>query len=264
MKSAALPLSGRRIVITRSRSQSPEFRSMLEAAGATVLELPAIEIRPRFSPELDKAIYDLEDFDWLIFTSSNSVVIFFDQLLRLRPDVARLGFQKPRVCAIGPATAQKIQDFGQTVSLVPAVFQAEGILEEFVRTNGAKIEGLKVLLPRAAKARELLPEELRKRGVAVELIPVYDTVIPQSSATTIEQVLQESPDIVCFTSSSTVNHFVQMSGNSDIARFTYAAIGPITAATARDHGLSVAVQPSEWTVPALVKAIVEHFGAKAK
>ncbi len=258
MKTEALPLSGRTIVITRSRSQSPEFRRMLEAAGASVVELPAIEIRPRFSEELDKALYDLESFDWLIFTSANAVVIFFDQLLRLRPDVARLGFAKPRVCAIGPATAQKIQDFGQTVSLVPAVFQAEGVLEELLKTNG-NLQGVRILLPRAAKAREVLPEELRRRGAVVELIPVYDTVIPEGSEPAVEKVLARKPDLICFTSSSTVNHFVQMAADSDLRRLRCAAIGPITAETAGDHGLSVVVQPSEWTVPALVKAIVEHF-----
>jgi len=259
MKTDALPLSGRTIVITRSRSQSPEFRQMLEAAGASVLELPAIEIRPRFSEELDKALYDLENYDWLIFTSANAVVIFFDQLLRLRPDVARLGFAKPRVCAIGPATSQKIQDFGQTVSLIPAVFQAEGVLEEFLKSNGDSLRGIRILLPRAAKARELLPEGLRGRGAMVDLIPVYETVIPEGSEPALEQALARKPDLVCFTSSSTVNHFVQMAEGSDLRRLRYAAIGPITAATANDHGLSVVVQPSEWTVPALVKAIVEHF-----
>lgn len=237
---------------------------MLEAVGASVLELPAIEIRPRFSKELDRALYDLETFDWLIFTSANAVVIFFDELLRVRPDVARLGFKKPRVCAIGPATAQKIQDFGQTVSLVPTVFQAEGVLEELLRTNGGSVQGVKVLLPRAAKARPLLPDELRRHGALVELIPVYDTVIPDGEGPAVADVLARKPDLICFTSSSTVNHFMQMAGEADLRRQACAAIGPITAATASDHGLQVVVQPSEWTVPALVKAIVEHFDKKGR
>ena len=143
MTSDQKSLEGRTILITRTRTQSTGFRELLEKAGAKVLEVPAIEIRPRMSAELDEAIHQLETYDWLFFTSANAAAIFADQVAHLRPDLRPESLDRPRVCAIGPATSEKIQSFGYRVALIPAVFQAEGVIEEFVKFHGGHLEGLK-------------------------------------------------------------------------------------------------------------------------
>ncbi len=254
-------LEDRTILITRTKSQSTAFREQLEAAGARVLEVPAIEIRPRLSQQLDHAILQLENYDWLFFTSANAAAIFADQVARLRPEFRPYNLDRPRVCAIGPATSEKIQEFGYRVTLVPAVFQAEGVIEEFVRFQEGKVEGVRILLPRAAQAREILPEELRRRGAVVDLIPVYETVVPEGMADSLQQLLRQAKiDLITFTSSSTVHNFVQAAGpDVDLSRFEYAAIGPITAAAAMEYGLPIAVLPPRWTVPDLAQAIIEYF-----
>jgi len=255
------PLQGRTIVITRTSSQSRGFREQLERAGAQVLEVPAIEIRPRMSRQLDDSILQLESYDWLFLTSANAAAIFADQVAHLRPDVTPESLESPRVCAIGPATSEKIQAYGYRVTLIPALFQAEGVIDEFVKFQEGDLEGLRILLPRAAQAREILPEELRRKGAIVDLIPVYDTVVPDGMAERLEELFQQGGiDLITFTSSSTVHNFVQAAGaNLDLSRFKYAAIGPITAATARKYGLPVAIMPGEWTVPELAEAIIEYF-----
>jgi len=226
-----------------------------------VLEMPAIEIRPRMSRQLDDAILELETYDWLFFTSANAATIFADQVAHLRPGFRPETLERPRICAIGPATSQKIQDYGFRVTLMPAVFQAEGVIDEFVKFVEGALKGLEILLPRAANAREVLPDELRRRGATVDLIPIYDTVVPEGMAESLQDLLERDViDLITFTSSSTVHNFVQTAGpDVDLTRFKYAAIGPITAATANEYGLQVAVLPARWTVPDLAEAIVKHF-----
>ncbi len=260
------PLEGRTILITRTRSQSGGFSELLESAGAHVLEVPAIEIRPRMSPDLDEAILKLETYDWLFFTSANAAAIFADQVAHLRPELKPESLEYPRVCTIGPATSDKIQEFGYRVALVPAVFQAEGVIDELVKFQKGDLEGLKILLPRAAQARQILPEELRRRGAVVDLIPVYETVVPEGTAETLRELLQEAKiDLITFTSSSTVHNFVQAAGPEvDFSRFKYAAIGPITAATAGEYGLTIAILPPKWTVPDLAQAIVQYFESETR
>lgn len=255
------PLEGRTVLITRTRSQSAGFRERLEKAGARVLEVPAIEIRPRMSQQLDDAILQLESYDWLVLTSANAAAIFAEQVAHLRPGFSPENLHRPRLCTIGPATSEKIQAYGYRVALIPEVFQAEGVVDELVRLQQGKLEGVRILLPRAAQAREILPEELRRRGAIVDLIPVYDTAVPDTTAQSLQELLQQvTIDIVTFTSSSTVHNFVQAAGPEvDLSRFQYAAIGPITAATAKEYGLPVAVLPAKWTVPDLAQAIIEHF-----
>lgn len=261
MTSEAKPLAGRTILITRTKSQSTAFREQLDRAGARVLEVPAIEIRPRMSPELDQAVLQLETYDWLFFTSANAATIFADQAARLRPGFRPESLESPHICAIGPATSEKIQAYGYRVALVPAVYQAEGVIEEFVRFLKGKLEGVRILLPRAARAREILPEELRRRGAVVDLIPVYDTVLPGGMAESLQDLLRHADiDLITFTSSSTVHNFVQAAGpDADLSRFQFAAIGPITAATAKEYGLPIAVLPHNWTVPDLAQAIIRYF-----
>ncbi len=256
------PLHDRTILNTRSRGQAPEFRLLLEKAGARVLDLPTIEIRPRPTPELDRAVGGLENCDWLMFTSANAVEIFMDRAQALGRLPAPEGDSPfPRICTIGPATAGKVESYGYTVDLVPKLYQAEGILEDFLDFNSGSIQDLRILIPRASKARELLPQSLREQGAQVNLIEIYDTVVPEESRSRMAELLdQQPPDLITFTSSSTVNHFTALAQEvEDLKRYHYAAIGPITAATAREYGLEIVVQAERSSIPDLVKAIERYF-----
>lgn len=256
------PLQDRTILITRSRDQAPEFRLLLEEAGAKVLNLPTIEIRPRPTSELDRAVGELESCDWLMFTSANAVEIFMGraQALGRLPD-AKEDSPFPRICTIGPATAGKVESYGYSVDLVPKRYQAEGILEDFLDFNRGRIQGLRILLPLASRARELLPQRLQEQGARVKLLAVYDTVVPAESRSKLAQLLKaQSPDLITFTSSSTVDNFATLSeGVADLRQFHYAAIGPVTAATAQEHGFRIVVQAERSSIPDLVSAMERYF-----
>ncbi len=247
-------------MITRSSSQASEFRLLLEAAGAEVVETPTIEIMPRLSPELDASVERLGSYDWLMLTSINGARIF----LQRASELGRLPFYEPtpRICTIGPATARGVQEFGLSVDLTPSRYQAEGVIEEFLRLHNGDVKGLRILLPRASKAREILPEELRRQGSEVDVLPVYDTVLPEEGRVRLREALQgPAPDLVAFTSSSTVHNFVDLAdGDEALKNLRYAAIGPITAATAAEYGLPVVLQPRKSTIPDLVIAIRRFFG----
>jgi len=255
-------LHHRTILITRAQGQAPEFQHLLEEAGARVLHLPTIEIRPRPDEELDHAIEALKSCDWLMFTSANAVEIVLDRAQALGKLPAPKGDSPlPKICTIGPATADKVKSYGYAVDLVPELYQAEGILKDFLDFNGGRVEGLRILLPRASRARELLPQTLRKQGAEVNLIEVYDTVVPQGSRSKLTQLFKsQPPDLITFTSSSTVSNFASLAEKvEDVQRFRCAVIGPITAATAREHGLKIVVQAEKSSVPDLVRAIEKYF-----
>lgn len=244
-------LQRRTIVVTRTSDQAGDFSRLLEERGATVIEIPTIKIVPRESEELDRAILQLDDYDWLFFTSVNGVRFFFDRFQELRSDK-----NVPAICTIGPATAGKVEEYGFEVKLQPKVFQAEGLLEEFSTLQDGDLSGLNILLPRAAVAREILPEQLERLGAKVDLIPVYDTVAAEESADKLQRVLATRAfDLITFTSSSTVRFFVELAGNTGLHGLPCGAIGPITADTAQEHGLEVIVTPESSTIPDFVNAI---------
>ena len=257
-----LPLANRTIVITRSRFQAPAFKLLLEQAGARVLEIPTIEIRPRLSPILDKAIRQLHYYHWLIFTSTHGVQIFMERAIQLECfTVVSADPNQPSICTIGPATAQRVEDYHCKVTLLPKIYQAEGILETFLEFNNKRVRGLKILIPHASQAREILAEGLKREGCEVDPIPVYDTVIPEEGRLRFDEFLNEdSPDLITFTSSSTVKHFVTLANQmTNINSYRYAAIGPITAATARNYGLDIVVQAEKSSIPDFVTSIKHYF-----
>jgi uroporphyrinogen III methyltransferase/synthase len=256
------PLYNRYIIVTRARAQSSDFRAQLSDYGAHCIEFPTIEIvPPKTWDALDQAIKNIEEFDWVIFTSVNGVEYFFNRLEGLGRDVRAL--KDIKVGAIGPKTAKSISLRGIRPDLVPQEYRAEAIVEAF---RDVKPNPNRVLLPRAAKAREILPRELEKLGCHVHVVEAYRTIIPHYNKERVKKTMEAGQvDMVTFTSSSTVNHFFQMFQEEQgllrrwMKGVSVACIGPITAKAAENRGLKVHLTPSEYTVPALVKAIVDYF-----
>jgi uroporphyrinogen III methyltransferase/synthase len=233
------------------------LKKKLENQGARTFSIPTIEIVPRKGKTLDRAVRRVIDYDWLFFTSVNGVEIFLQRAQEMAVDKTLF----PRICSIGPATSQAIRKFGFEVAIQPGVFQAEGLLEEFNKLHSGNISGLKILLPRASRAREILPETLRKQAAQVDVIPIYDTVVPDENRILLKQTLIREPvDLITLTSSSTVHHLVEMARESvDLSRFEFASIGPITSETAQNYGLSVVTQPEKSTIPDLVDSIIAYL-----
>jgi uroporphyrinogen III methyltransferase/synthase len=253
------PLFGRRIVVTRPRAQASGFVELLEEHGAEVMLFPTIETVPVESYEqLDGALADLSAYHWLIFTSVNGVKYFFARLRTRQQDIRSLA--KVRIAAIGPETARAVEAFHLRVDAIPEEYRAEALV--LVLGN---VSEQRILLPRAAAAREVLPRELRALGAHVDEIPIYQTIRPQNGKMTELRTLLKAGkiDLVTFTSSSTVRNFVALFPEDNasvlLGKGRVGCIGPITADTAREFGLAVAVQPETYTIPAFAEAIVEYF-----
>jgi len=256
------PLFGKRIVVTRAREQASGFLASLSELGAECIEFPTIEIiSPSSWKHLDEAIHSLESYQWLLFTSVNGVKYFFQRLETLGKDVRDL--KGIKVGAIGPKTAEAIHEKGIRLDLVPDEYRAEAVVEAFKKQE---TKASKILLPRAAQAREVLPQELEKMGAKVDVVEAYRTVMPDSDKGRVKEMLKSGKvDMVTFTSSSTVNNFTEMF-KKDGEKFqrwmrnvAVACIGPITARTAKEEGLVVSLEPSEYTIEALTTAIVQYF-----
>jgi uroporphyrinogen III methyltransferase/synthase len=251
-----LPLFGRRIVVTRAKGQSEALSAKLRALGAEAIELPTIEIRPPSdAAPLDRAIAELRSYDWLIFTSANGVRFFLDRLRQSPVDWRAL---RAKICAIGPATRAAVEALHLKVDLMGKEYVAEGLLAAFTPYD---LEGKRVLLPRAAVARDLVPVELLRRGARVDVVEAYRTVIPDEAAARVREVLsgRRPPDCVTFTSSSTVQNLVAAMGTEGalLTGVKVASIGPITTQTARSLGIEVTAQAKVFTVDGLVEAILE-------
>jgi uroporphyrinogen III methyltransferase / synthase len=254
------PLDGRTIVVTRAAAQAQRFTQLLEAAGARVLEAPAIVIAPPPSWEpLDAALEVLETFTWVIFTSVNGVAMVDRRLPARGLTWAAIGGR--RIAAIGPATADALAEHGVRPDLVPGEYRAEGLLE---RLRGAITPADRVLLPRAAQTRDVLVTGLRRLGAQVTEVPAYATRRAEAGTARLREALAAGTiDAVTFTSSSTARNFAELFTEDErrqwLARPTVASIGPITAATAAEYGMQTDVMPSEYTIPALARALAEHF-----
>jgi uroporphyrinogen III methyltransferase/synthase len=260
------PLFGKRIVLTRAQEQAKEFSQLLSAYGAEPVEVPTIQIVPPASWQaIDEVLTRLSTYQWLIFTSVNGVKPFMDRLHAAGKDTRALA--NLRLCAIGPRTAQELETHGLRPDIVPAEFQAEGVIAALAHVG---VRGSHVLIPRAEVARDILPEQLRELGATVDVIPVYRTIAPAVDVASLTQQFHDGQvAAVTFTSSSTVRNFVELFGGRDavrplVARVVIACIGPITAHTAKEYGLTVMVMPAENTVLALAEAVVRHFREGAR
>ena len=247
-----LPLFGQRIVVTRDRLQAGDLADPLEALGAEALLLPAIEIRDPSNPKpLDDAITRLESYDWLIFTSANGVRYFVDALDKSPRDLRSL---KSRICAIGPATKAAVEALHLKVDLMPKEYVAESLLEAFAEES---LQSSRILLPRAAVARDLIPMELERRGATVDVVETYQTVVPAGLAEHARAILDRKPHWFTFTSSSTVTNFIAAAGREALGKIKVASIGPITSATLREHDIQPTVEARPHTISGLVQALSE-------
>jgi uroporphyrinogen-III synthase len=248
------------VLVGRARHQAGTLSAELRKLGADVLEIPFIEIRkPRSFRPLDRALKNLNTYDWLILTSVNGVDAMWARLKRLGLDISHRGNEVgPRVAAIGPATKKAIEQRGQKVDVMPREYVAESV----VHSLKSRVKGKRVLLVRAKVARDVIPRELRKAGAHVDVVEAYETVIPEHSRRRLQATLKKwttRPEIVTFTSSSTVRNFVELLGGEKKARsldgIQLASIGPVTTATLRDFGLRADIAARDFTIPGLVAAI---------
>ena len=250
-------------MVTRAREQAAELVDALTALGAQVIATPTIRIEPLADlGALRAALADLSRYDWMVFTSQNAVRVVCRRLADWGIAAGDIG--RVAVAAIGPATAAALVRHGVTPDVVPQRFVAEAVVRALAARGD--LRGKRVLLPRAREARDALPEGLRAHGAVVDVIPVYDTVRePGDGAALAAELRAARIDAVTFTSSSTVRHFVDLVGREAAAcgRFAAAVIGPVTAATARELGVPVAVEAEEYTVPGLVDAVARYFAREA-
>jgi len=250
-RSRPAALSGVRILVGRARSQAGAFASELRRRGAQVSEIPFIEIRrPRSYRPLDSALYDLATYDWLILTSVNGVEAFWQRMKKL--GLTRRQLRHLQVAAIGPATRKALKELGIRVDLIPEEYVAESV----VQALGAQVKGKRVLLARARIGRDVIPKALRRLGARLDVVEVYETVMPKSSRARLRAMLANIP----FTSSSSVDNFLALTGRGrkhtkHLADVRIASIGPATSATLRRHGLAVNAEAEAHTVPGLIQAI---------
>jgi uroporphyrinogen III methyltransferase/synthase len=249
-------LFGKRIVVTRTRSQAGVLSEQLRALGADVLELPTINIEPptdlRAFAEL---VQDAHGYDWIVFTSPNGVTAFFELFYKLYDDAREIG--AARIAAIGPGTAQRVKDFHMHVDLQPEEFVAEGLVRAFQKEGN--IENLRILLARAEQARDVLSKQLLSLGAIVDEGFAYRTVAETRDITGARRrLMEEGADLITFTSSSTVENFLAL-GLEWPKGMRIASIGPITSKTARDRGLQVDVEARRHDITGLVEAIRNFY-----
>jgi uroporphyrinogen-III synthase len=291
------PLSGIRVLVGRARHQASALSRELRKRGASVLEIPFIEIhKPRSFRPLDSALKSLQDYDWLILTSVNGVEAMWNRMEKLplvlsvnrlsrapgkdrvaKTDLKGRGFSRAvkantslaalaaearrlHIAAIGPATKKALEQRGMKVDVVPKEYVAESVVQSLRR----RVNGKRVLLVRAKVARDVIPQELRRAGAHVDVVEAYETVIPNSSSSRLRAAVKSSttrPHVITFTSSSTARNFVALLHPSSEALqgIRFASIGPVTSSTLRELKLPVDIEARQFTIPGLVKAIVRSF-----
>ncbi len=254
------PLLGKRIVVTRAREQASDLVRLLSDQGAECLEYPTIKIiPPKDAKPLEQAVENLAAYDWIVFTSVNGVSYFFEQLYAAGKDVRALG--RMQTAAIGPATAERLLEFGLTSDIVPETYRAESVVKAFEKV---KLKGKKILLPRAREARPILPKELTRMGADVDEIPAYETLkAVENSEDLVRNLKDDQIDLITFTSSSTVKNFKALLPAESFAKLvagvTIASIGPITTDTAIELGFEVHITAESYTIPGLVEAILHYY-----
>jgi len=261
------PLHNKTILVACSAKKVSTLSDGLMALGAEVTPIPVIEIRDidDKSP-LDNALTSLDKYAWIIFTSAHGAS-YFSQRFHERK-ISRNALEKSKICAIGPATESILKDLGFDVDLVPDRFVAEGVVEALENYYGDLngLAGNRILLPRAKIARDVLPDTLKAAGAYVDIVPCYQTVKAELNEETIRRLTAEIPDMIVFTSASTVKNMVEIlghtAGKNMLQKSTVAAIGPITADTVASYGKHAEIIPRESTIASLLQSIKEHYGRR--
>jgi len=255
------PLYGRRVLVTRSENQARGFSHRLKELGADVLRYPSIKFE-LMTTGVTQIQEQLDQFDWLLFSSANAVQFFLQALKAASLDIRALG--SIRIACVGPVTARSLMDWGLMPDLVPEKYVAEGFLDALKKRLKP---GQRCLLPRAERARELIPTTLLEWGVDCTVVPVYRTSQGCVEPEVDDRVRRGEVDILTFTSSSTVHHFIERFSEDELNIFRQttvaACIGPVTQQTAQEYGLDVQIVPDQYTVTALTDAIVEWCSCRS-
>jgi uroporphyrinogen-III synthase len=255
----AAPLAGRRIVVTRAQRQSSGLRERLERQGAVVLLLPTIEIaRPESYAPLDDALRQARAFDWLVVTSANAVRVIEERLASLALPVESLAHL--HCAAVGPSTAEALRELGLVVDVVPEQYVGEALAGALLD----RVRGHRVLLVRAAVARDVVPEALAAADARVTVVDAYRTIVPADAVKRAKEVFDAAllPDAVVFTSGSTVTHLLDVlreAGLAFPAQVASVSIGPVTSAAMREAGLIVTAEAETASLDGLVDACVRFF-----
>jgi uroporphyrinogen-III synthase len=255
------PLAGTRILVGRARHQAGSLSTSLRSLGASVIEIPFIEIRkPQSYAALDDALKNIKSYQWLILTSANGVEAMWERIRKLH--ITRRKLQHLKIAAIGPATKKAIVKHGLKVKMVPEEYVAESV----VKGLRDEVKGKRVVLIRAKVARDVIPDELRAAGAEVDVVEAYETVVPEKSRVRLGALMKNAnrrPHVITFTSSSTVKNFAELLGKkvaspnaSWLKNMEFASIGPVTSATLKDLKLPVAIEAREFTMGGLIRAIV--------
>jgi len=253
-----LPLAGRRILVTRAAHQAGKLSDALSALGAEPVEVPVLEIRPPESYEpLDHALRHLYRFDWLILTSANTVRALAKRASQLQIPIALP--QSLKVAAVGAATASAARAAGIQVTFVPESYVAESLVEGIIE----RAAGKRVLIARAAVARDVIPDSLRAAGAEVDVVDAYQNVLPSSVPGLLCSALTKGIDAATFTSSSSVTHLKEAAEKANIA-FPFAgvpavSIGPITSQTLRESGWPPAIEATKSDISGLLDAVASLF-----
>jgi uroporphyrinogen III methyltransferase/synthase len=266
--SSPKPLLDKLILVACSAKKISALVEGLRELGATVLPFPVIEIQDVGDKRpLDEALASLNKYSWIVFTSGYGVT-YFSQYLQERK-FSRLALHDVKICAVGPATAKTVKACGFEVDLIPSQFVAEGVVRAFETYYGGLhfLAGHRILIPRAKEARDVLPHALVAAGAQVDIVPCYQTVKAEIDEKTIQQLQAKMPDMIVFTSSSTVRNLIEImgleAGKNMLMESTVASLGPITAKTVESFGKRADIVPSENTIASLIEAIGRYYSPQS-
>lgn len=251
----ALPLVGRRVLVTRAAHQAGKLSDELRAQGAEPVEVPVLEICPpdTFEP-LDHALGQLDKYDWLVLTSGNAVRAMVERANAL--GLVFSSVNSPKIAAVGSGTAAEARKAGISVALIPESYVGESLVESLA----GQVAGKKFLLARATVARDVIPDTLRTAGATVDVVEAYQNRMPAQAPEQLRLALSAGVDAVTFTSSSSVSHLAEAARAAGLSfPFTNVAavsIGPITSATLREAGWGPSIEASPSDIRGLVDAVV--------